>query len=125
MRRSAERAADVGPMAISAEEHPEAALGPAETSAAPSEPRRSTLGRLAHYGGLFKRGLHFRYKLVNLFCALLPDVASGAVRGRLYRLAGFDVDKAAFLMGNLRPRSAGARLFGQPESGPGGGGGGK
>ena len=51
------------------------------------EPRRSTLGRLAHYGGLFKRGLHFRYKLVNLFCALLPDVASGAVRGRLYRLA--------------------------------------
>src|SRR3954471_14955717 len=104
MRRSAERAADVRPMAISAEEHPKATLGPAETSAAPSEPRRSTLGRLAHYGGLFKRGLHFRYKLVNLFCALLPDVASGAVRGRLYRLPGLRRDKAGLPLGKLPRR---------------------
>jgi maltose O-acetyltransferase len=106
-------------MAIGAQEHNEAALGVVEASDAPSEPRRSTLARLAHYGGLFKRGLHFRYKLVNLVCALLPDVASGAVRGRLYRLAGFDVDKAAFLMGNLRLGSAAPGFYGKLKIGPG------
>ena len=93
-------------MAIGAEEHSEATLGPAEASDAPLEPRRSFRTRLAHYGGLLWRGMHLRFKLANFLCGLLPDVASGAIRSRLYRLAGFDVDKAAFLMANLRLGSA-------------------
>jgi maltose O-acetyltransferase len=106
-------------MAIGADERYEAALGRAEEPQAPAEPRRSVLARLAHYGGLLKRSLHLRYKLANLLCALLPDVASGAIRSRLYRLAGFDVDKAAFLMGNLRLGSAAPGFYSKLKIGPG------
>jgi maltose O-acetyltransferase len=106
-------------VAIGADQRYDVALGTAEEPQAPVEPRRSIHARLAHYGGLFKRGLHFRYKLANLACALLPDVASGAIRGRLYRLAGFDVDKAAFLMGNLRLGSAAPGFYKKLKIGPG------
>jgi acetyltransferase-like isoleucine patch superfamily enzyme len=106
-------------MDIGADERYEVTLGPAEEPQAPVVPKRSLLARLGHYGGLFKRGLHLRYKLANLFCALLPDVASGAVRSRLYRLAGFDIDKAAFLMGNLRLGSAAPGFYGKLKIGPG------
>jgi maltose O-acetyltransferase len=106
-------------MAIGADERYEAALGGPEETQAPAEPRRSMLERLGHYGGLFRRGLHFRYHLANLFCALLPDVASGAIRSRLYRLAGFDVDKAAFLMSNLRLGSAAPGFYKKLKIGPG------
>jgi maltose O-acetyltransferase len=105
-------------MAIGADERYEDALGKAETPEAPSEPRRSLLGSLAHYGGLLRRSVHLRYKLANLVCALLPDVASGAVRSRLYRLAGFDVDRAAFLMGNLRLGSAAPGFYKKLKIGP-------
>jgi maltose O-acetyltransferase len=77
------------------------------------------LASLGHYGGLFKRSLHFRYHLANLVCAFLPDVASGAIRSRLYRLAGFDVDKAAFLMGKLRLGSAAPGFYRKLKVGPG------
>jgi acetyltransferase-like isoleucine patch superfamily enzyme len=106
-------------MAIGAEEHYEATLGPAEASDAPLEPRRSARARLAHYGGLLWRGMHLRFKLANFFCALLPDVASGAIRSRLYRLAGLDVDKAAFLMANLRLGSAAPGFYRKLKIGPG------
>jgi acetyltransferase-like isoleucine patch superfamily enzyme len=55
---------------------------------------------------LFKRSVHIRFALANLVSGLLPTFASGAVRGRLYRWAGFDVGKGAFIMGNLRLTSA-------------------
>jgi acetyltransferase-like isoleucine patch superfamily enzyme len=119
MRAAAVAAIPENAMAIGADERYEAALGGAEEQQA-AEPGRSLRGRAGHYGGLLKRGLHFRYKLANLFCALLPDVASGAVRSRLYRLAGFDIDKAAFLMGNLRLGSAAPGFYGKLKIGPGG-----
>jgi acetyltransferase-like isoleucine patch superfamily enzyme len=107
-------------MAIGADERYDVTLGQAEEPQATAEQKRGLPARLAHYGGLLKRGLHFRYKLANLFCALLPDVASGAVRSRLYRLAGFrGVDKAAFLMGNLRLGSAAPGFYGKLKIGPG------
>jgi acetyltransferase-like isoleucine patch superfamily enzyme len=46
------------------------------------------------------------FALARLLSRLLPDVASGIIRGRIYRLAGFDIGKGAFLMGNLRLTSA-------------------
>jgi maltose O-acetyltransferase len=119
MRAAVVAAEPENPMAIGADERYEAALGDAEEQA-PVEPRRSMLERVSHYGGLLKRGLHFRYHLANLFCALLPNVASGAIRSRVYRLAGFDVDKGAFLMGNLRLGSAAPGFYGKLKIGPGG-----
>jgi maltose O-acetyltransferase len=44
---------------------------------------------------------HIRFTLVNQFCRLFPDFASGHFRSRLYRLAGVDVDRGAFLMSNI------------------------
>jgi acetyltransferase-like isoleucine patch superfamily enzyme len=62
--------------------------------------------------------MHFRYHLANVISSLLPNVASGAIRSRLYRWAGFDVDKAAFLMGNLRLTSTAPGFYDKLEIGP-------
>ena len=61
---------------------------------------------VARYANLIRRSLHFRFAVARLLSRLLPDVASGIIRGRIYRLAGFDIGKGAFLMGNLRLTSA-------------------
>ena len=61
---------------------------------------------LARYANLIRRSIHFRFAIARLLSRLLPDVASGIIRGRIYRLAGFDIGKGAFLMGNLRLTSA-------------------
>jgi acetyltransferase-like isoleucine patch superfamily enzyme len=45
--------------------------------------------------------MHFKYRLANLICGLLPNFTSGVVRGRLYRRAGFQIDAGSFIMGNL------------------------
>jgi len=39
--------------------------------------------------------------VANALSGLLPDCASGAIRGRLYRWAGFRNGHGAFIMGNL------------------------
>lgn len=108
-------------MTTGVEEHHEAPLGRAELAElpAPVQRQRGAFGSLSHYAGLLKRGLHFRYHLANLLSSLLPDVASGAIRSRLYRWAGFDVDKAAFLMGNLRLGSAAPGFYSKLKVGPG------
>jgi maltose O-acetyltransferase len=41
----------------------------------------------------------------------LPDFASGIVRGRLYRWAGFRVGDGAFLMGNIRLKGASRNFY--------------
>jgi len=61
---------------------------------------------LGRYANLIRRSIHFRFALARLVSRLLPDVASGIIRGRIYRLAGFDIGQGAFLMGNLRLTSA-------------------
>lgn len=68
--------------------------------------QRRPLAQGGHYLGLLRRSVHFKYNLARLLSALLPNFASGAVRGRLYRWAGFDIGKTAFLMGNLSLPSA-------------------
>jgi maltose O-acetyltransferase len=106
-------------MTTGVEEHYEAPLARAELAEQRVQPRRGAIASLTHYAGLLKRGLHFRYHLANLLSSLLPDVASGAIRSRLYRWAGFDVDKAAFLMGNVRLGSAAPGFYGKLSIGPG------
>src|SRR2546423_15232242 len=106
-------------MTTGVEEHYEASLGRAEPAEAPLQPQGHVFVRLAHYGGLLRRSMHLRYRLANLLSSLLPDVASGAIRSRLYRWAGFDVDKAAFLMGNLRLGSAAPGFYRKLKIGPG------
>jgi acetyltransferase-like isoleucine patch superfamily enzyme len=62
--------------------------------------------RISEYVSLFRRSIHLRYSIAKAISGLLPDFASGVVRGRLYRWAGFEVGKGAFIMGNLRLKSA-------------------
>ena len=106
-------------MTTGVEEHYEVPLGRAELAEKPAQPKRGAFASLAHYGGLIRRGLHLRYHVANLLSSLLPEVASGAIRSRLYRWAGFDVDKAAFVMGNLRLRSAAPGFYGKLKIGGG------
>lgn len=68
--------------------------GPAERMQRWRNTARQYLPSLTH-------GFHFKLAVANAACGLLPDFVSGVVRGRLYRLAGFDVGPAAFIMGNL------------------------
>ena len=63
-------------------------------------------GRARRYASLFRRSVHFKFALANLVCGILPDFASGVIRGRVYRWAGFAVGDGAFLMGNLSLKSA-------------------
>jgi acetyltransferase-like isoleucine patch superfamily enzyme len=77
---------------------------PRPGAADPAGHRR--FAQLGHYLGLLGRSIHFKYNLARLLSALLPNFASGAVRGRLYRWAGFDVARTAFLMGNIALPSA-------------------
>jgi acetyltransferase-like isoleucine patch superfamily enzyme len=106
-------------MTTGVEEHYEVPLARAELAEEPARSRRGVFASLGHYAGLLKRGLHFRYHLANRLSSLLPNVASGAIRSRLYRWAGFDVDRAAFLMGNLRLGSAAPGFYGKLKIGPG------
>jgi maltose O-acetyltransferase len=75
--------------------------------------------RLRHYGSMFRRSFHVRFALANLFSSLLPTFVSGAVRGRMYRWAGFDVAKGAFIMGNMKLTSAFPGFYGKLSIGPG------
>src|SRR5215218_6234045 len=68
--------------------------------------------RLGRYARMLERSLHGRYLLANAVCGLLPDFFSGVVRGRVYRLASFDVAEDAFIMGNLRLRGATRDFYG-------------
>lgn len=77
------------------------------------------VSRLRHYGSMSRRSFHVRLALANLFSSLLPTFASGAVRGRLYRWAGFDVAKDAFIMGNMKLTSAFPGFYGKLSIGPG------
>jgi acetyltransferase-like isoleucine patch superfamily enzyme len=80
---------------------------------------RHYLGRLRHYAALWKRGVHFKLAVANLLSGLLPDVVSGAVRGRLYRWAGFAIADGVFLMGKLNLTSAAPGFYEKLEIGPG------
>jgi maltose O-acetyltransferase len=75
--------------------------------------------RLRHYAALSRRSVHVRFALANLVSSLLPLFASGAVRGRLYRWAGFDVARGAFIMGNLKLTSAFPGFYKKLVIGPG------
>lgn len=67
----------------------------------PADAARHVLARFGHYAALWRHGIHFRLFLANLVCAMFPNVVSGAIRGRLYRLCGFDIRAGAFIMGKL------------------------
>jgi maltose O-acetyltransferase len=83
------------------------------------EAGRRPFARISHYAGLLKRSIHFRLGIANLLSGLLPDFASGAVRGRFYRWAGFEIGGGAFIMGNLRLPSAAPGFYGKLKIGRG------
>ncbi len=51
--------------------------------------------------GQWRDSIHVRFSLVNLALALSPPFVSGFVRGKLYRAAGLDISRTAFIMGNV------------------------
>jgi acetyltransferase-like isoleucine patch superfamily enzyme len=57
--------------------------------------------RFLYYGRGALHEIHFKLQLANLICRLLPDFSGGALRSRLYRLAGLDIGSSVFIMGNL------------------------
>jgi acetyltransferase-like isoleucine patch superfamily enzyme len=77
------------------------------------------LSRFRHYGSMFRRSVHVRFTLANIVSRVLPTFVSGAVRGRMYRWAGFDVAKGAFIMGNLKLTSAVPGFYEKLSIGPG------
>jgi acetyltransferase-like isoleucine patch superfamily enzyme len=77
------------------------------------------LSRLRHYGSMYRRSFHVRLLVANLVSSLLPTFVSGAVRGRMYRWAGFDVARGAFIMGNMKLTSAFPGFYGKLSIGPG------
>lgn len=77
------------------------------------------LSRLRRYARLFRTSAHFRFTLANLTCGLFPDFFSGAIRGRMYRWAGFEVGEGAFIMGNITLTSAAPGFYDKLSIGPG------
>jgi acetyltransferase-like isoleucine patch superfamily enzyme len=51
--------------------------------------------------GQWRDSIHVRFSVVNLLLSVTPPFVSGFVRGKLYRFAGLDVDRTAFIMGNV------------------------
>jgi len=78
------------------------------------------LSRIRYYGSMLRRSVHLRYLIANLASSVLPTFASGAVRGRLYRLVGFKVAKGAYIAGNLKLTSAAPGFYEKLTIGPGG-----
>jgi maltose O-acetyltransferase len=68
---------------------------------------------------MFRRSVHVRFALANLIGSVLPTFVSGAVRGRMYRWAGFDVARGAFIMGNMKLTSAFPGFYEKLVIGPG------
>jgi acetyltransferase-like isoleucine patch superfamily enzyme len=60
------------------------------------------LSRLGFYAGAMLENAHFRYQLVNFLAGPLPEFASGTIRARGYRWAGFDFAGGCAVAGNLR-----------------------
>jgi acetyltransferase-like isoleucine patch superfamily enzyme len=50
----------------------------------------------------WRNSVHVRFSLLNLLLAATPPFVSGYVRGSLYRLAGINVHRTAFVMGNIQ-----------------------
>jgi acetyltransferase-like isoleucine patch superfamily enzyme len=64
--------------------------------------RFSSMGALSGAVTQFRDSSHARYSVANSILALTPPFVSGYVRGILYRWAGLEVDRTAFIMGNVR-----------------------
>ena len=83
------------------------AASESQVEALPSSKKgQRRLSRFGAYVRLFRRSIHFKYGLANVLCRILPDFASGVIRGRMYRWAGFEIGEGAFIMGNLKLKSA-------------------
>jgi maltose O-acetyltransferase len=85
------------------------------TTSDTAESTRSSLAyyssRISEYAGILRSTFHLRYRLANALCGVLPDFVSGAIRGRVYRLAGFEIGDGAFLMSNLTVSGGSAGSF--------------
>ena len=109
---------DGGGMSASPWTRPEVGAPPMPEVVAAGQ-RRQGLGRLRRYTNLVKRSIHFKYDVARLVSRLLPNFASGIIRGRIYRWAGFDIGKGAFIMGNLHLTSAAPDFYSKLSIGEG------
>jgi maltose O-acetyltransferase len=101
------------------EEHYEVGLARGKAAEGSSAASPAAPGRLSRYLGLFRRSVPFRFTVANIISGVLPNFVSGAVRGRLYRMVGFEIGHGAFLMGNLRLGSACPGFYEKLKIGPG------
>ncbi len=63
--------------------------------------RVNSLSRVGHIWREGRAASHVPLTVVNLVLRCFPPFVSGYVRGRLYRLIGMDIDRTAFIMGNI------------------------
>jgi acetyltransferase-like isoleucine patch superfamily enzyme len=71
----------------------------------------TVIGKISYYTGALKRSTHFKFRFVNTICRLMPEYVSGVFRGRLYRLAGFQIGYGSFIMGNLELLSGNPNFY--------------
>jgi maltose O-acetyltransferase len=95
------------------------ARSPTPHTAAAELPATNRVERLVHYAQLLRNSIHLKFAVANIISRLLPDFASGMIRGRLYRWAGFEIGRGAFIMGNLRVKSASPGFYDKLVIGPG------
>lgn len=86
---------------------------------ASARPPDGRIEQLLHYAKLLRNSIHLKFAIANAASRLLPDFASGMIRGHLYRWAGFEIGDGAFLMGNLRLKSAAPGFYDKLVIGPG------
>jgi maltose O-acetyltransferase len=89
------------------------------TNEAGTAPPPARASRLREYASIFRRSTHLKCAVANFVSGLLPDFASGVVRSRMYRWAGFDVDPGAFIMGNITLTGASPGFYEHLSIGPG------
>lgn len=74
------------------------------------------------FGAAFLRtshSWHVKYKVVSMLGAVLPEFLSSRLRARLYRAIGFDVDRSAFFLGNVKLSSLLPHFYAKLTIGPG------
>src|SRR5664280_2954045 len=75
--------------------------------------------RLRHDVRVFRRCAHVRFALANALILPLPKLTGSAVRGRLYRWAGFRISDGASIVGNLELTSGFPGFYDKLVVGPG------
>ena len=69
------------------------------------------ISKLIMYAKAFRSCIHLRYSLANFIGFFLPKFFSGIIRAKTYRIAGFDIGKGSFIMGNIELLSGSPNFY--------------